>query len=35
MNPAELAASNITQAATKAGKKQCAYISGDIEAEIS
>jgi hypothetical protein len=35
MDPAELAASIITQAATKAGKQQCAYISADIEGELS
>lgn len=35
MDPAELAASIITQAATKAGKKQCAYISSNIEGELS
>jgi hypothetical protein len=35
MDTAELAASIITQAATKAGKLQCAYISADIEGELS
>jgi hypothetical protein len=35
MDPAELAASIITQAATKAGNKQCAYISSNIEGELS
>jgi hypothetical protein len=35
MDTAELAASIITQAATKAGKLQCAYISAGIEGEFS
>jgi len=35
MDPTEIAASIITQAATKAGKKKCAYISSTIEGELS
>ena len=35
MGPSELAASIISQAATKAGNKQCAYISSNIEGELS